>query len=243
VPEAAEAVRRKVGYMTQKFSLYTDLTVRENLDFMAEVYTLPAKQRRARIEAVTERFELERLLPQFGGTLSGGQKQRLALACATLHQPELLFLDEPTSALDPQKRRSFWETLFDLVEEGTTILVSTHYMDEAERCHQLAILDLGRLVASGSPPDLAAAIAASVIEIDAPQPRRTRRIIEPQGWVESVAQIGNTLRILVRPEIEDPVAKLRAMIADAGCAVDDLRRVVPNLEDVFVAATEDRRND
>jgi ABC-2 type transport system ATP-binding protein len=148
IPRDAEALRRKVGYMTQKFSLYEDLTVAENLNFMANVYTMSRAERKLHVPAAVERYELDRLLKQRAGTLSGGQKQRLALAASTLHQPELLFLDEPTSAVDPENRRAFWEILFDLVAEDTTILVSTHYMDEAERCHELAILDLGVLVAS-----------------------------------------------------------------------------------------------
>ncbi|NNJ64751.1 MAG: ABC transporter ATP-binding protein, partial [Xanthomonadales bacterium] len=155
IPRDAEALKRKVGYMTQKFSLFEDLTVEENLRFMADIYTLPRERRRQRIPQAVERYELSRLLKQRAGTLSGGQKQRLALAASTLHQPELLFLDEPTSAVDPENRRAFWESLFDLIDEGTTILVSTHYMDEAERCHAIAILDLGVLVAAGSPDELA----------------------------------------------------------------------------------------
>ena len=145
IPKQAEALRRKVGYMTQKFSLFEDLTVSENLAFIANIYNLSRVEQRTRIPSAVERYELDRLMKQRAGTLSGGQKQRLALAAATLHEPELLFLDEPTSAVDPENRRAFWESLFDLVAEGTTILVSTHYMDEAERCHALAILDKGSL--------------------------------------------------------------------------------------------------
>ncbi|MCP4044757.1 MAG: ABC transporter ATP-binding protein, partial [Gammaproteobacteria bacterium] len=154
IPDQAEALRLKVGYMTQKFSLFGDLTVGENLQFMADIYTLGRKLKTRRIGQAIERYELDNLVKQRAGTMSGGQKQRLALAASTLHDPELLFLDEPTSAVDPENRRSFWESLFDLVAEGTTILVSTHYMDEAERCHALAILDEGSLVAEGSPEEL-----------------------------------------------------------------------------------------
>lgn len=170
IPKEAEALRRKVGYMTQKFSLYEDLTVTENLNFMANIYTMTRAERRQRIPAAVERYELTRLLKQRAGTLSGGQKQRLALAASTLHEPELLFLDEPTSAVDPENRRAFWEILFDLVAEETTILVSTHYMDEAERCHALAILDMGVLVASGSPEELANGIKASVVVVESRNP-------------------------------------------------------------------------
>ena len=165
MPRDAEQMRAKLGYMTQRFSLWDDLTVHENLKFMARIFGLARAARDARIAELAAEFDLESLLPQRAGTLSGGQRQRLALAAATLHRPELLLLDEPTSAVDPRSRRDFWESLFVLVGRGTTILVSTHYMDEAERCHRLAILDRGRLVAEGVPKELMAGIPAIVVEI------------------------------------------------------------------------------
>lgn len=152
IPEDAEALKRRIGYMTQKFSLYEDLSVMENLDFLATVQGLDRRAARQRIEELLERYWLADRRKQLAGTLSGGQKQRLALAGAVLHKPDLLLLDEPTSAVDPQSRREFWDSLFELAEAGTTLLVSTHYMDEAERCTRLGILDAGRLVADGSPP-------------------------------------------------------------------------------------------
>ena len=165
----------------------------------------------------------------------------MALAAATLHHPELLFLDEPTSAVDPENRRAFWETLFDLVAEGTTILVSTHYMDEAERCHRLAILDEGQLVAEGSPGELSRAINARVAVVDSAQPRRVRKVLAAQDFVLSSAQIGNTLRVLVRKDLPDPEASIRATIASAGLQLSDCRISEPSLEDVFVAATRARK--
>ncbi len=167
MPREAEQMRAKLGYMTQKFSLWDDLTVRENLQFMAQIHGLTNAAREARIAELATEFELDALLGQRAGTMSGGQRQRLALAAATLHRPELLLLDEPTSAVDPRSRRDFWESLFVLVGRGTTILVSTHYMDEAERCHRLAILDRGRLVAEGAPKELMSGIPAIVVEIEA----------------------------------------------------------------------------
>jgi len=194
-----------------------------------------------RIGAACERFQLEAFLQQRAETLSGGQRQRLALAAATLHQPELLFLDEPTSAVDPDNRRAFWETLFDLVAEGTTILVSTHYMDEAERCHSLAILDQGQLVAEGSPGELARAIDARVAVVESPQPRRVRKTLQERDFVLSSAQIGNTLRVLVRKDIPNPASMIRAAIEEAGLQAVSAEDAEPNLEDVFVAATRARR--
>src|SRR5688572_14373278 len=158
MPEQAEALRRRIGYMTQKFSLFADLTVRENLEFLATVQGLSRAATAARVRLLVEQFNFGDRQRQLAGTLSGGQKQRLALAGAIVHEPELLFLDEPTSAVDPESRRDFWETLFDLADAGTTLLVSSHYMDEAERCHRLAILDHGRLVADGTPDELTGAL-------------------------------------------------------------------------------------
>jgi len=241
IPKDAEALRRKVGYMTQKFSLFEDLTVSENLKFMSDIYNLSRDEQRQRIPANVERYELERLLKQRAGTLSGGQKQRLALAATTLHEPELLFLDEPTSAVDPENRRAFWETLFDLVAEGTTILVSTHYMDEAERCHALAILDLGVLVAAGSPSELSDGIEATVVVVEAPEPRKTSKFLDQQAFVHSTAQIGNMLRVMVDKDMADPVASTRNVLATAGLQVDACKTVRPSLEDVFVAATQARK--
>ncbi len=171
VPGDAELLKQKIGYMTQRFSLYDDLTVLENLQFIARVYSLPRTKQQQRIDQALHTYFLSDRTKQFAGTLSGGQKQRLALACATLHKPELLFLDEPTSAVDPQSRRDFWESLFSLVHNGTTIMVSTHYMDEAERCHRLAILDHGRMVADGTPRALMDAMTRTVVEVESASPQ------------------------------------------------------------------------
>ncbi len=241
IPRQGEALRRKVGYMTQKFSLFEDLTVTENLNFIANIYTLTRAEQKTRIPAAVERYDLGRLLKQRAGTLSGGQKQRLALAAATLHQPELLFLDEPTSAVDPENRRAFWESLFDLVAEGTTILVSTHYMDEAERCHALAILDLGVLVAAGSPDQLSDGIDAAVVVVESPEPRRISHFLDQQAFVHSTAQIGNTLRVMVDRDVPGPADFTGRVIRDAGLALDRCEKVRPSLEDVFVAATQARK--
>ncbi len=235
IPEQAEALRLRIGYMTQKFSLFEDLTVRENLEFLAAVQGLDKVRVRKRIDELVDEYHFSDRQKQLAGTLSGGQKQRLALAGAVIHEPELLFLDEPTSAVDPESRRDFWEKLFDLADAGTTLLVSTHYMDEAERCHRIAILDSGRLVADGTPGELAAALAGRTLEVRAAQPRRAQQALVDLPGVLSVAQIGNSLRVLVaengdaRPHIDEALRKagLQAEVAASE----------PNLEDVFVSAT------
>ncbi len=242
IPDQAESLRLKVGYMTQKFSLFEDLTVFENLQFMADIYTMPYRRQRQRIGRALERYELTSLVQQRAATLSGGQKQRLALAAATLHDPELLFLDEPTSAVDPENRRSFWESLFDLVAEGTTILVSTHYMDEAERCHSLAILDEGVLVAQGSPAELEKRIDASIVIVEAAHPRQVGKLLDEQPFVQSTAQIGNQLRVMVNSDQAEPERAIRAAVEKGGLGLDKCDVTDAGLEDVFVAATRSRRN-
>ena len=241
IPREAETLRLKVGYMTQKFSLFEDLTVAENLQFMTDIYTLERQLKKQRIAEAIERYDLERFIRQRAGTHSGGQKQRLALAACTLHAPELLFLDEPTSAVDPENRRAFWESLFDLVAEGTTILVSTHYMDEAERCHALAILDKGLLVAEGSPAELQQNINASIVLVESYQPRIVDRYLEQQPFVHSTAQIGNVLRVMVDIQLEAPEKAVADALRKGALSSKSCVTAKPGLEDVFVAATRIRK--
>ena len=186
VPGDAIRLKPKIGYMTQKFSLYGDLSVRENLAFIADIYSYPRAARNARITELLQEYEFEDRAGQLAGTMSGGQKQRLALACAVLHKPELLLLDEPTSAVDPRNRRDFWARLFRLASNGTTVLVSTHYMDEAERCHRLAILDHGIKVADGTPQDLQSNTGMTIIEVLADDPYAAQAVIQEMPIVASV---------------------------------------------------------
>jgi ABC-2 type transport system ATP-binding protein len=242
VPEAAEAVRRRIGYMTQKFSLYDDLTVSENLEFVAEIHGLPRGAARAAIEQALDIYDLAVLARRRAGRMSGGQRQRLALAAATLHAPDLLLLDEPTSAVDPQSRRDFWDRLFDLAAEGTTILVSTHYMDEAERCHGLSILDHGRLAGQGAPEALIAGLHGRVLEAAGTPANELRAGLETQPGVLSVTQLGARLRVLTKPRAaSDPegmARRLAGALADRGL-VATVRPATASLEDVFVAVTRD----
>ena len=235
----SDAIKARTGYMTQRFSLYDDLTVTENLGFIAEVYCLPRPQRKRRVDELLQRFYLTEMAHQRAGTMSGGQRQRLALAAAILHEPQLLFLDEPTSAVDPQSRRDFWENLFDLAAQGTTILVSTHYMDEAERCHQLAILDRGVVVADGSPRELEMRIDADVVEVETDATREARAALDGMADIFSITQLGARLRVLLNKGAREPVQRVQAQLNRAGVAA----RAHPtetSLEDVFVAATQGR---
>ena len=239
VATAPDEVRRHLGYMTQKFSLWDDLTVLENLHFMGSIYGLakPALQRR--IDQLLAAYGLTGLQNQRAGTMSGGQRQRLALAAATIHEPELLLLDEPTSAVDPQSRRDFWDRLFALANDGTTVLVSTHYMDEAERCHQLAILADGRLVAEGTPTDLTEKIAADVLRLNSDPGVAMRARITAQPGVLGVAQIGAQLRIICTRGDRQQRGRLQDLLRAAGESTE-LESIRANLEDVFVVATHAR---
>lgn len=237
VPGDAATLKPRIGYMTQKFSLFTDLTVRENLEFIGEIYSVPAAERRRRVEALLKEYRLEALHDQLTGTMSGGQKQRLALACAVLHRPDLLLLDEPTSAVDPQSRRDFWAALFELADAGTTLLVSTHYMDEAERCHRLAILDRGKKAADGTPDELKQATGMQVIEVETADPSAAEKLLEARADTRSVTQLGLRLRVLMAESIERAADLIASALEGAGL-VARARRVEPSLEDVFVAATQ-----
>ena len=235
IPKQAEALKRRIGYMTQKFSLYDELTSWENLEFMGRIHGMGGAALGARLHELLATYELTALARQRAGAMSGGQKQRLALAAAVIHHPDLLLLDEPTSAVDPQNRRDFWEKLFDLSEGGTTILVTTHYMDEAERCHALAIMEAGRVRAQGSPQALMDAMSTRVVEVQASDLRLLKQQLVQLAPVRSAAQLGQRLRVLVDKELAEPVTWLQqACPALAGAAMALVR---PSLEDVFVSCT------
>ena len=239
IPKQAEDLRHRIGYMTQKFSLYDDLTVRENLSFFGEVYDMPAHHVGERIDTLLETYNLQPLANRLAGAMSGGQRQRLALAVATLHDPELLFLDEPTSAVDPENRRDFWESLFRLADQGTTILVSTHYMDEAERCHGLAILDHGQLVAMGTPDVLMDDIKAHVLTLETNDPGAAKNALNTMPGLISVAQLGLRLHLLFNLDTQNAKADVEEAL-DAASLEGKVQEVRASIEDVFIMATKGR---
>ena len=232
----SSALKARIGYMTQKFSLYADMTVEENLAFIADIYAVRSTARRRRIAELLEQYDLGDQRHQFAGTMSGGQKQRLALACAVLHRPELLLLDEPTSAVDPRSRRDFWSKLFELADTGTTILVSTHYMDEAERCHRLAILDRGVKVADGTPTELQATTGMTVVEVVAEDSLRASAALAEVDAIASVTQLGVRLRVLLPKTETAPLERVTATLAERGIEARTALAKA-SLEDVFVAVT------
>ncbi len=237
IPDNANKLKPKIGYMTQKFSLYTDLTVIENLEFIANIYSFKPKDQKQRIKELLDSYDLIDQKQQFVGTMSGGEKQRLALACAVLHRPNLLLLDEPTSAVDPKSRRDFWVKLFELADKGTTILVSTHYMDEAERCHRLAILEKGIKVADGTPADLQKNTGMTIVEVLTDNTYSAQKILATLPYVTSVTQLGIRLRVLIPQTIDEPL-KLVQQSLDENNINATISIVSASLEYVFVAVTQ-----
>jgi ABC-2 type transport system ATP-binding protein len=226
IRQAAE-VKRRTGYMTQKFSLYEDLTIAENLEFTARVYGLD--RRRERVDASLQRLGLAERRGQLAGSLSGGWKQRLALAAATLHEPRLLLLDEPTAGVDPKARRTFWDEIHALAGEGLTVLVSTHYMDEAERCHEIAYISYGKLVARGTADEVIAAAKLTTFRGEGPGVDRLAAEIGARPGVETAAPFGSALHVSGPDH-----AALEAAIAPWRREPYRWSEVTPTLEDVFI---------
>ena len=235
IPEQIEKLRKKIGYMTQQFSLFEDLTVRENLEFIAAMQDIPVIDACKRIDQLIDQFRFQGMEKMLAGVMSGGQKQRLALASAVIHEPELLFLDEPTSAVDPESRRDFWSKLFELADVGTTIMVSTHLMDEAERCHRIAILNCGVLVADNTPAILTKRLEGCTWLVDTMHPSHAQQLLSAVPSVLGVVQIGNSLRVLSRKN-ECTDTDLRTILLEVGVDAH-VSPVDPNIEDVFVAVT------
>lgn len=243
LPEQAERLRAKVGYMTQRFSLYSDLTVEENLDFAAEIFGIRRSRRRVRVAEMMDEYELGPRRRQLPSQLSGGWRQRLALATATIHEPELLVLDEPTAGVDPDSRRIFWGKLFELTDGGTTILVSTHYMDEAVRCHRLGVIRDGRRVALATPTEFVDAIEPRVLEFSGrpgQSAQRTQEIVrtlQADPAVASVIQLGHRAHVLLCAQTVDRAADAEQIVtrlAAAGLEIDG-GPAEAHLEDALIA--------
>jgi ABC-2 type transport system ATP-binding protein len=236
-----ERVKSLIGYMSQRFSLYDDLTVEENLTFYTRVYMVPRGERAGRIERMLRLADLVGRERQLSGQLSGGYRQRLALACALVHAPRLIFLDEPTAGVDPVSRRTFWALIRRLADEGTTILVTTHYMDEAELCDTLGFIYQGRLIAEGSPHQIkTTAFTAAVLELEVDDLRAAAEALAAWSPVEEVVRIGMRLRVLVSPGGPDAEAVAAALRA-RGLTVGWVRAVEPTVEDLFVSFVDRER--
>jgi ABC-2 type transport system ATP-binding protein len=236
----AERIKTQIGYMSQKFSLYDELTVEENIAFFSGIYRVPREKKAARQAWVLAMAGLERHRRTRTGELAGGWKQRLALGCAVLHEPPILFLDEPTSGVDPNSRRLFWDLIYRLSEQGVTVFVTTHYMEESEYCDRLGIIYRGELIALGAPRVLKTELMPeAVLEIDCARPPEAMQVIEKLPEVKEVALFGRGLHA-VAADAEAAGAAIRSALAAQGFALERLERITPTLEDVFVSLIENR---
>jgi len=237
----SEQIKQRIGYMTQRFSLYEDLTVQENLEFYAGIYGVPRRTRKYRVAEVLDATGLVARKRQLAGTLSGGWKQRVALASATIHEPPLLFLDEPTAGVDPVSRREFWEQIHGLAANGTTILVTTHYMDEAERCHRLAFIFRGSLLDVGTPDEIVLRRNLRIAELavpTGPDAVRAAAALRMRAEVDEVAHYGHILRVATRGGA-DPEALAATVLGAAGITIDKSRPARTTVEDAFVSMVRD----
>jgi ABC-2 type transport system ATP-binding protein len=238
VAKQPEQVRRNIGYMSQKFSLYDDLTVEQNIDFFTGMYGVPRERRQERKDYVLRMANLSERRNALTATLSGGWKQRLALGCAILHDPPIIFLDEPTSGVDPIARGAFWDLIRELSGSGHTIFVTTHYMDEAEYCHRVALMYRGKVIALGAPSELKHNLnTQSLLRLDTGDVLDTMRALEEVPGVLEVAVFGGGLHVSVN-DAESAMQRIRERLAERGIPIRRLEKILPSLEDVFVALIE-----
>jgi ABC-2 type transport system ATP-binding protein len=229
-----EAIRRTIGYMSQLFSLYPDLTVEENILFFSRLYGVARARRAERRDWVLEMAGLLDHRSRLTGQLPLGWKQRLALGCAVLHEPSILFLDEPTSGVDPNSRRAFWELIYSLTDVGTTVFVTTHYMEEAEYCHRLALMNRGALIALDTPAGLRSGMEVPILEVRTSDTVRALEVVARTAGVTDAAMFGRALHVTVR-DVAEAHSAIETGLRAAGIELRGLERIVPSLEDVFVA--------
>ncbi len=236
----SEEIKSHIGYMSQKFSLYEDLTVEENIDFYSGIYRIPAERKRQRKEWVIEMAGLKDHRHALTGTLSGGWKQRLALGCAILHEPPIIFLDEPTSGVDPNSRRQFWDLIYELSGHGVTVFVTTHYMDEAEYCDRIAMIYRGELIAEGTPDTLKTGfMQEDVLEVACERPQDAMEEVRGLEGIKEAALFGKNLHVVT--EDGDAAAKiLRERLSQSGFRLERIEKISPSMEDVFVSLIEAR---
>ena len=235
VVREVDRIKPRIGYMSQRFALYDDLTARENLRFYAGVYGLAPAERRERVEELIGRFDLGAGADRPVVTLPGGVRQRVAFAAAAVHRPAILFLDEPTAAVDPAARRAFWDMIYDTAAGGTTVFVTTHFMDEAEYCNRLALMNRGRLIACDTPAGVRSALGGGMVEVVCQPPARALDRLVGEAWVRSATLVGTRLHVLLA-DGAGPDA-LRAHLVDGGVAVVSIAPAEPSLEDAFVTLT------
>jgi len=239
VMRQTDLLKSSIGYMSQKFSLYDDLTVEQNIRFFAGIYRLSRNDLRERLDWVLAMAGLGGKEETLTGTLSGGWKQRLALGCAILHRPRIVFLDEPTSGVDPVSRRNFWNLISNLSESGTTVLVTTHYLDEAEYCHRLLMIHAGREVASGTPEELKLkTIRSPILEVVCDRTVEAFEAVRAQSYALDSSMFGTALHVMVADE-EEGARSIRATLSAIGVGVESVVSIRPSLEDVFLHVLHD----
>jgi len=232
----AERIKEKIGYMSQRFGLYEDLTVMENILFYADIYEVPGKERPARIERLLGFSNLTQFKGRLAGNLSGGMKQKLGLACALIHTPEVLILDEPTNGVDPVSRRDFWKILYGLITEGATILVSTAYLDEAERCSRIGLMHNGRILIEDEPRNVRSSLGRQMIEVWSDNARAAIELSENMDNVLGVSLYGDRLHIAVDHNVQ--AVEIISALKRRGVSVRDYRTILPSLEDVFISMVD-----
>ncbi|MFI5385164.1 MAG: ATP-binding cassette domain-containing protein [Fimbriimonadales bacterium] len=237
IPGEVGRVVSDIGYMSQRFSLYGDLTVSENIEFFADLYQVPREERSERTERLLQASRIEAFKKWRAENLSGGMKQKLALVCTLIHTPKVLFLDEPTTGVDPVSRREFWQILYGLVAEGMTLVVSTPYMDEADRCQRLALIDKGRLITCATPKELRETMTKTVVDLWCSNPQAARSVLAKASGILNVQAFGERLHVTI-PANASP-DRIRDALVAAGLDVHDLRVVSPSLEDAFIASLEE----
>ncbi len=239
VKTQSEAIKEHIGYMSQKFSLYDDLTVEENIDFFAGIYGVPDAKLAARKSYVLKMAAIEDRRTTMTRLLPGGLKQRLALGCAILHEPPILFLDEPTSGVDPIARRNFWDLIYQLSAAGQTIFVSTHYMDEAEYCHRIALMYRGKVIALGTPAELKESLQTHhILHLEVSDVLSSMNVLEKMEGISDVAVFGGGLHVTALDAAKS-IPQIRSSLGAAGIQVSELERITPSMEDVFVAMIEE----
>ncbi len=240
VRSQSELIKANIGYMSQKFSLYQDLTVEENIDFYSGIYRIPAREKAQRKQWVIDMAGLAEHRHRPTAVLSGGWKQRLALGCAILHRPPIIFLDEPTSGVDPVSRRQFWELIYEMAGQHVTVFVTTHYMDEAEYCDRLGLIYRGELIACDTPEALKREVMQEeVLEVECDRPEAAMEAIRGLSAVKEAALFGNLLHV-VAVAGADAAAAIRPLLSQRGHRVGRIEKIVPSLEDVFVSLIEAR---
>ncbi len=232
-----ESKKADIGYMPQRFGLYEDLTVQENIDFFADLFSVKGEQRRTRVQRLLQFSRMDPFVDRLAGKLSGGMKQKLGLACALIHNPRILLLDEPTNGVDPVSRREFWRLLYDLNRDGTTIIISSSYMDEAERASRFLLLHKGNIITEGEPAQIRANFHQAVYELTPEDARIAKERLNSDSPFLSISLFGKSLHIATSREMQ--LERVTEAISSKGISIDSLREIIPSFEDIYIGLSQE----